>query len=57
MRNLIAFFQRFRIFLVFALLQVVALSMYFTYSDFPRIQMLTTAGTINAEILTIRNDV
>lgn len=57
MRNLIAFFQRFRIFLVFALLQVAALSMYFTYSDFPRIQMLTTAGTINAEILTIRNDV
>ncbi|MES2556982.1 MAG: rod shape-determining protein MreC [Bacteroidota bacterium] len=57
MRNLIAFFQRFRIFLVFALLQVVALSMYFTYSDFPRIQMLTTAGSINAEILTIRNDV
>lgn len=57
MRNLIAFFQRFRIFLVFALLQVVALSMYFTYSDFPRIQMLTTAGTINAQILTIRNDV
>ncbi|ASS47208.1 MAG: hypothetical protein A3D31_15285 [Candidatus Fluviicola riflensis] len=57
MRNLIAFFQRFRIFLVFALLQVVALSMYFTYSDFPRIQMLTSAGAINAEILTIRNDV
>lgn len=57
MRNLIAFFQRFRIFLVFALLQVVALSMYFTYSDFPRFQMLTTAGAINAEILTIRNDV
>lgn len=57
MRNLIAFFQRFRIFLVFALLQVVALSMYFTYSDFPRIQMLTTAGTINAEVLTIRNDI
>lgn len=57
MRNLIAFFQRFRIFLVFALLQVVALSMYFTYSDFPRFQMLTTAGSINAEILTIRNDV
>jgi rod shape-determining protein MreC len=57
MRNLIAFYLRFRIFLVFAFLQVVALYLYFSYSEFPRMQMLTTAGTINAKVLSVRNDV
>lgn len=57
MRNLIAFYLRFRIFLVFAILQAVALYTYFSYSDFPRMQMMTTAGTINAKVLTVRNDV
>jgi len=57
MRNLIAFYLRFRIFLVFAALQGVALYTYFTYSQFPKIQMLTTAGTANAEILKIRNSI
>ena len=57
MRNLIAFFRRFRIFLVFAALQIAALIMYFSYSDFPRMQMLTTASEVNARILAVRNDV
>lgn len=57
MRNLIAFFRRFRIFLVFAALQIAALIMYFSYSDFPRMQMLTTASDVNAKILAVRNDV
>jgi rod shape-determining protein MreC len=57
MRNLIAFYLRFRLFLVFAILQAIALYTYFTYSDFPRLQMLTTAGTVNAKVLEVRNDV
>jgi rod shape-determining protein MreC len=57
MRNLIAFYLRFRIFLVFAILQIIALSTYFSYSDFPKMQVLTTAGGINAKVLDIRNDV
>lgn len=57
MRNLIAFFRRFQIFLVFAALQIAALIMYFSYSEFPRMQMLTTASEMNARILSVRNDV
>lgn len=57
MRNLIAFYLRFRIFLVFAILQAVAMSTYFSYSDFPRLQFLSTAGTVNAKVLEMRNDV
>ena len=34
MRNLIAFLQRFRIFLVFAVLQILALTWYITYRVF-----------------------
>jgi rod shape-determining protein MreC len=57
MRNLIAFFKRFRVFLVFAVLQGLALSTYFTYLNFPRAQYLTSASIVNGEILTIKNDV
>ena len=57
MRNLIAFYLRFRIFLVFAALQGVALYTYFTSSEFPKLQLLTTTGAFNAEVLKVRNDV
>lgn len=57
MRNLIVFFKRFRVFLVFAVLQGLALSTYFTYLNFPRAQYLTSASIVNGEILTIKNDV
>jgi rod shape-determining protein MreC len=57
MRNLIAFFRRFRVFLVFAILQGLALSTYFTYLNFPRAQYLTSASVVNGKILTIKNDV
>lgn len=57
MRNLIAFFKRFRIFLYFALLQGIALSTYFTYLSFPRSQYLTTASAVSGQLLTYRNDV
>ncbi len=57
MRNLFAFFRRFRLFLVFAILQIVALSMYMSYSEFARIQALTTTSEINGKMLSVRKDV
>jgi rod shape-determining protein MreC len=57
MRNLIAFFRRFQIFLVFALLQIVALWTYVSYSEFAKLQALTTTGEINGRIMAVRNDV
>ncbi len=57
MRNLIAFLKRFQIFLVFAGLQIVALSLYFTFFSFPRSQYLTTASGITGSIMSVRNDI
>ncbi len=57
MRNLIAFFRRFRVFLVFIALQVFALSTYFTFLEFPRSQYLTTASAVSGRILEARNDI
>jgi rod shape-determining protein MreC len=51
MRNLIAFFRRFRVFLIFVVLQVVALSTYFTFLSFPRTQILTSASQVSGKIL------
>lgn len=55
MRNLIAFLKRFQIFLVFAILQVIALSLYFSFFFYPRSQYLTTASGMNAKIWEVRN--
>lgn len=57
MRNLIAFFRRFRVFLVFVLLQVFSLSVYFTFLNFPRSQYLTSASKVSGLILTVQNDI
>lgn len=57
MRNLIAFLRRFQIFLIFAVLQVIALSLYFSFFFYPRSQYLTTAATVNAKIWEARNAV
>lgn len=57
MRNLYAFYLRFRVFLVFAALQGFALYTYFTSSEFPKMQMLTTTNSVNAGILKVRNDI
>lgn len=57
MRNLIAFFRRFRVFLVFVILQVAALSTYFSFLQFPRSQYLTSASKISGTILSTRNDI
>lgn len=57
MRNLIAFFRRFRVFLIFALLQIFALSTYFSFLYFPRTQYLTTASVVSGKVLQVQNDV
>lgn len=57
MRNLIAFLKRFQIFLVFAILQVIALSLYFSFFFYPRSQYLTTAATFNGKVWEFRNSI
>ena len=57
MRNFLAFIRRFRVLLVFALLQGIALSLYFTFVRFPRSQYLTTASYISGAILEVRNEI
>ncbi|MGB0915004.1 MAG: rod shape-determining protein MreC [Crocinitomicaceae bacterium] len=57
MRNFLAFIRRFRVLLFFALLQGLALSLYFTFVHFPRSQYLTTASAVSGSLLEVRNDV
>src|SRR5690606_35867198 len=57
MRNLIAFLKRFQIFLVFAILQVITLSLYFSFFYYPRSQYLTTANAVNAKVWEMSNAV
>ena len=56
MRNFIAFIKHFRVVLIFAILQGIALSLYFSFVQFPRSQYLTTAGSVQGTILSMRND-
>jgi len=57
MRNLYAFFKRFRVFLFFALLQIIALSVYVNYLSFPKSQYLTTASSVTAKVLETESDI
>lgn len=57
MKNLLAFLKRFRIFLIFALLQVAVLSFYFNNVQFPKTQFFSTAGKVNAQLLSYSNEV
>jgi rod shape-determining protein MreC len=57
MRNFLAFIRRFRVLLVFALLQGIALSLYFTFVRFPRSQYLTTASYFSGAIFEVRNEI
>ncbi|MFK7787321.1 MAG: rod shape-determining protein MreC [Crocinitomicaceae bacterium] len=57
MRNFLAFIRRFRVLLFFALLQGIALTIYFTFSTFPRTQYLTTASSISGTVMDWRNDI
>jgi rod shape-determining protein MreC len=57
MRNFLAFFRRFRVFLFFALLQLIALSIYVRYLSFPKNQYLTTASAVTGKVLEVENNV
>lgn len=56
MRNLIAFLRRFQVFLIFAVMQVVALYIYFTYMNFPRSQYLTSASRVSGTLLSAKHE-
>ncbi|MEY4570954.1 MAG: hypothetical protein RLZ10_147 [Bacteroidota bacterium] len=56
MRNLIAFFQRFRIFIFFVILQVISLSFYFSYIAYPKGQFLTSTWAISGTLLGWQNN-
>jgi rod shape-determining protein MreC len=57
MRNLIAFFKRFRVFLVFVVLQLFAITTYFSFLNFPRARYLTTASSVSGSILGAKHEV
>ncbi len=57
MRDLFAFFKKFRVFLFFVVLQALSLYTYFTYLSFPRSQYLTSASAVNGKILTVSSEV
>lgn len=46
MRKLIAFFQRFRVFLVFTVLQLIALGSYFSIVSYPRTKFFNTSTNV-----------
>lgn len=46
MRKLIAFFQRFRVFLVFTILQLIALGSYFSVVSYPRTKFFNTSTKV-----------
>ena len=57
MRNLIAFLRRFRLFLVFTVLQIIALALLFNMNEFASIQFMSTTSSVNATVFTWRNNV
>lgn len=57
MRNLIAFLQRFRVFLVFLLLQLFALGTYFYWVSYPRTRFLNTSNQISGTFLSWQRDI
>ncbi len=55
MRNLIAFFKRFQIFLAFVAFQAIALGLYVSYMSFPKSQYLTSASLVTGKVLSVKN--
>lgn len=56
MRNLIAFYKKFRVFLLFVLFQIIALSYYFSNIDYPKARFLNTSNTFASTLLTWERD-
>lgn len=57
MRNLIAFLRRFRVFLVFVALQLIALGSYFSFMSFPRTKFFNTSNRISGTLLSWEREV
>lgn len=57
MRNLIAFLRRFRVFLVFMTLQLIALSIYFSFISYPRTKFFNTTNKVSASVLGLRDGI
>jgi rod shape-determining protein MreC len=57
MRNLFAFFKRFQVFMFFVLLQSIAMTLYFTYMEYPKSEYLTSASNVSGTLLSYRNDI
>lgn len=57
MRNLIAFFRRFRVFLVFVLLQLIALTSYFSVVSYPRTKFFNSANNITGTLLSWEREI
>ncbi len=57
MQQLFAFLKRFRIFLVFLLFQVLAISTYVQYLNFPKSQYLTSASYFGGKIYGTRYEI
>jgi rod shape-determining protein MreC len=57
MRKLIAFLKRFRVFLIFMVLQLTALSFYFSFVSYPRTKFLNTSNKVSGTFLDIRHSI
>lgn len=57
MRKLTAFLRRFRVFLVFLILQILALSTYFSIMSYPRTRFFNSSSSIVARMLTWERNV
>lgn len=57
MRNLIAFFRRFRVFLVFVLLQLIALTSYFSVVSYPRTKFFNSANNVTGTLLSWEREI
>lgn len=57
MRKLIAFFQRFRVFLVFTILQLIALGSYFSIVSYPRTKFFNTSTKVVGAFLNFERSI
>lgn len=55
MRNLLAFFRRFRVFLIFVVFQVLALGLFFSKHIYPRNVVVGSTSKITGNILFLQN--
>jgi rod shape-determining protein MreC len=51
MRNFVAFFKRFQIFLVFAVLQIIALTFHFSSQSYPRARFMSTTSKVGGSFM------